>query len=183
MRETLLHSAMEKEPCQKKLLIQHHLGNFVCWLWTLRADKGFKDSGSSEVDHGWGKWRHLYRWLCYSDLMWSLGQFILIFPIVCVLSMAQSCLTLWDLMDCSLPGSSVYGIFEGRVLEWVAISSFRGASQPKDQTHFSCVSCIGRWIIYHWTTWEAQTCPTTIINYIFSLHNGSVGLDVLVADN
>ena len=44
---------------------------------------------------------------------------------------AQSCLTLCDPMDCSLPGSSVHGIFQARVLEWVAISFCRGSSQTK----------------------------------------------------
>ena len=42
----------------------------------------------------------------------------------------QSCLTLCDPMDCSLPGSSVYGIFQARVLEWVSISFSRGSSDP-----------------------------------------------------
>ena len=45
---------------------------------------------------------------------------------------AQSCLTLCDPRDCSLPGSSVHGIFQARVLEWVAISFSRGSSQPRD---------------------------------------------------
>ena len=44
----------------------------------------------------------------------------------------QSCLTLWDPMDCSLPRSSVHGIFQAGVLEWVAISFSRGSSQPRD---------------------------------------------------
>ena len=44
----------------------------------------------------------------------------------------QSCLTLWHPMDCSLPGSSIHGIFQARVLEWVAISFSRGSSQPRD---------------------------------------------------
>ena len=66
----------------------------------------------------------------------------------CVL-VAQSCPTLWDSMDCSPPGSSVYGILLARILEWVAISSSRGSSQPRDQTHVYCVSCIGRQIHYH----------------------------------
>ena len=47
---------------------------------------------------------------------------------------AQSCPTLCDPIDCSLPGSSVHGIFQARVLEWVAISLSRGSSQPRDQT-------------------------------------------------
>ena len=49
----------------------------------------------------------------------------------------QSCPTLCDPMDCSLPGSSVHGIFQARVLEWVAISFSRASSQPRDQTRIS----------------------------------------------
>ena len=44
---------------------------------------------------------------------------------------AQLCLTLCDPMDCSLPGSSVHGIFQATVLEWIAISFSRGSSQPR----------------------------------------------------
>ena len=55
-------------------------------------------------------------------------------------------------MDCSPPGSSVYGILQARIPEWVAISSSRGSSQLRDQTHISCVSCIGRWVLHHWDT-------------------------------
>ena len=47
-------------------------------------------------------------------------------------SVTQLCLTLCDLMDCSSPGSSVHGIFQARILEWVAVSSSRGSSQPMD---------------------------------------------------
>ena len=50
---------------------------------------------------------------------------------------AQSCLTLCDPMDLSLPGSSVYGIFQARVLKWVAISFSRGSSQPRDRNPVS----------------------------------------------
>ena len=53
---------------------------------------------------------------------------------------AQSCPTLWDPMECSLPGFSVHGIFQARVLEWVAISSSRGSSWPKDRTQVSCIA-------------------------------------------
>ena len=50
---------------------------------------------------------------------------------------AQSCLTLCDPMDYSLPGSSVHGILQARILEWVAISFSRGSSQPRDRTQGS----------------------------------------------
>ena len=49
----------------------------------------------------------------------------------------QSCLTLCGLMDCSLPGSSVPGILQARILEWVAIPFSRGSSQPKDRIQVS----------------------------------------------
>ena len=123
---------------------------------------------------------------------------------------AQLCLTFSDPMDCSLPGSSVHGIFQARVLEWgaiafsststysnyslyavlacsvtssltlcnpmdcsppgsvcgilqaiileqVAISSSKGYSLPRDPTQVSCVSCVGRQILSHCTTWGALT--------------------------
>ena len=53
---------------------------------------------------------------------------------------AQSCLTLWDPMDCSLPGSSVHGILKARVLQWVAISFSRGSFQTRDRTWVSCIA-------------------------------------------
>ena len=73
----------------------------------------------------------------------------------CCCSIAQLCLTLCDPMDCSLPGSSVHGILQARILEWVTISSSRGSSQPRDQTLVTCGSCVGRRILYHCATWEA----------------------------
>ena len=59
---------------------------------------------------------------------------------------------LCNLMDYSLPGSSVHGILQERILEWVAFSFSRGSSQLRDRT---CVSCIGRQILHHWATWGA----------------------------
>ena len=65
----------------------------------------------------------------------------------------------WDPMDCSLPGSSVYGISQARILEWVAISYSRGSSQPRDQTCISCVSCIVcRRILYPLSHRESTEC-------------------------
>ena len=52
----------------------------------------------------------------------------------------QLCLTLCDPMAYSLPGSSVLGILQARILEWVAISSSRGSSHPRDQTLISCIA-------------------------------------------
>ena len=69
-----------------------------------------------------------------------------------VCQVAQSCPTFCGPMGCSPPGSSVHGILQARILEWVAISCSRGSSQPQDQTH---ISCIGRRVLYYWATWEA----------------------------
>ena len=49
----------------------------------------------------------------------------------------QSCPTLWEPKDCILPGSSVHGILQARLLEWVAMPSSKGSSQPRDRTHVS----------------------------------------------
>ena len=67
--------------------------------------------------------------------------------------LAQSYPALCDPMDCSLPGSSVHGILQARILEWVAISSFRGSSRPRDQTQVSCIA--GRFFTI-WATKEAE---------------------------
>ena len=64
----------------------------------------------------------------------------------------QSCPTLCNPTDCNPPGSSVHGILQARILEWAAISFSRESSQPRDWTS---LSCIGRQILYCWTTREA----------------------------
>ena len=69
---------------------------------------------------------------------------------VCVSAKSlQSCLTLWDPMDYSSSGSSVHGILQARILEWVAMPSSRGSSWPRDQACISYVPCIGRRVLYH----------------------------------
>ena len=69
---------------------------------------------------------------------------------ICVYVLSR--LTFCGPMDCSLPGSSVHGILQARTLELVAISSSRGSYWPGDQIW---VSCIGKCILYHYTTWQA----------------------------
>ena len=69
------------------------------------------------------------------------------------MKVAQSCPTLCDSLDCSLPGSSVYGILQARVLEWVAMLFFSESFQPGDQTQ---VSHIAGGFFTYWATWEAQ---------------------------
>ena len=61
----------------------------------------------------------------------------------------QVCLTVCDPKGCSPPGSSVNGIFQARILEWVAMPSSRGSSWPRDRTCISGVSCTDRQVLYH----------------------------------
>ena len=63
---------------------------------------------------------------------------------------AQSCPTLCDPMDCGLPGSSVHGIFQPIVLEWIAISFSKGSSQTRDRTPVS------RIVDRHFTIWATR---------------------------
>ena len=68
----------------------------------------------------------------------------------------QSWLTLCNPMDCSPPGSSVYGILQARIVEWIDMPSSRGSSQPRDQTHvFMSLPLTGGFFTTT-TIWEAE---------------------------
>ena len=98
----------------------------------------------------------------------------------------QLCLTLRDPVDCSPPGSSVHELLQARILEWVAMPSSRESSPPRDGTHVSYVSCIGRWVLYHWRylgspvlsmkseSQGAQSCPTLCVLMDCSLLGSAV---------
>ena len=76
-----------------------------------------------------------------------------------VSKVSQSCLTLWDPMKSSLPGSSVHRIFQARILEWVAISFSRGSSQTRNWTGVYCIA--GRFFT-NWATRKAESESWTI---------------------
>ena len=69
-----------------------------------------------------------------------------------VCSVTKLCQTHCDPIDGNLPGSSVHGIVQASILEWVVISSSRGSSQPKDQTHIS-------YIYLHWQVGSLPLAP------------------------
>ena len=83
---------------------------------------------------------------------------------VCVL-VTQSCLTLCDPMDYIPTGSSVHRILQARILEWVAISSSSGSSQPRDETQASCTT---GWLFTVWATRETHlfTCFNVKIKWV-----------------
>ena len=63
--------------------------------------------------------------------------------------MNDTLVTLCDAMDCIPPGSSGHGIFQAKILEWVAISFSRGLPNPGIKQRSLTSTCIGRWILYH----------------------------------
>ena len=86
---------------------------------------------------------------------------------MCVLSRVWLSVTLG-----SPPGSSLKGISQARILEWVVMPSSRGSSQPRNQTHTypSLLHC--RWILYCWATRDAQCCPYIRQNLDTGIHMG-----------
>ena len=95
-----------------------------------------------------------------SDMKWSEVKWI---------EVAQSCPTVCDPMDCSLLGSSVHGIFQARILEWVAIYFSRGTSQPRDQTRVSCIAgrCFTIWATREGTISGIDNTILTHIKLLF----------------
>ena len=76
-------------------------------------------------------------------------------------SIVQSCLTLCNPVDGSPPSSSIHGILQARILEWVAIPFSRGSSWPRNQTGVSCIA--GRFFT-SWVTRKAQYIPYSVYN-------------------
>ena len=96
-----------------------------------------------------GFFQKAWRWVWISTMhrivLWVLGSGDLflatfLFHLLVLCLVAQTCPTLCDPMDCSLPGSSVHRLFQARILEWVAISFSRRSFQPRDQTWVSCIT-------------------------------------------
>ena len=109
----------------------------------------------------------------WAKIMWKIFSKVLYSEIIKVRMRAQSCptescLTHCNPMDCSLPGSSVRGILQARILEWVAISYSRGSSLSRDWSHISCVLCIGRWILHHWAPWEARNACVVLRHWVLA---------------
>ena len=90
---------------------------------------------------------------------WTTTLILFLLPdditVVCVCVHAKSlhsCPALWDTTDCSLPGSSVHGTFQARILQWIAISFSRGSSWPRNRTG---ISCIASGFLTNWAIREA----------------------------
>ena len=97
-----------------------------CESWTIK-----------KADHWRSDAFELWCWRRFLRVPWTTRRSNQSILKVSVSEVTQSCLTLCDPMVCSLPGSSVHGIFQSIVLEWIAISFSRGSSQPRNQTQIS----------------------------------------------
>ena len=84
----------------------------------------------------------------------------------CVCSVASIVSDSLQPMDYSSPGSSVHGILQARILEWVAVPSSRGSSSLRNPTLTSGVSCTAGRFFTHWATWDAHFYTYLIMEYL-----------------
>ena len=99
----------------------------------------------------------------YWSYLLFLGLFFVYSKYVCIHVCSTMSNFLRPPMGCNPPGSSVHGVFQARMLEWVAIANSKGWS-----LHDSCVSCIGRWILHHCATWEAHIGSIHVLKILFA---------------
>ena len=152
MQETWVQS-LGLEDLLEKQMATH--SSILAWRipWTGEPGELLLSMGSQRVGHDWVINTNLPA-MCYFYYICKApnsthSQFVdFIFIVGGACSVAQLCLTLCNPMDYSPPGSSVHGIFQIRILEWISIPFSRGPSRPRDWTHISYVFCIGRWVLY-----------------------------------
>ena len=115
---------------------------FIASVWTPWGSWKYADLDSAGLVQGWRLCISNDGCRCHGSTDWTWSA--------CVgVKSLQSCPTLCDPMDCSLPGSSVHGILQARMLEWVAMPSSKGSFLLRDLTQISYVSCIGKRVLYH----------------------------------
>ena len=133
------------------------------WKWFEKKKKiSMSNDVYSNPFHNFKSWKELYLPTSHNKTEYTIGD----------IQKSQEIMIYEKVQDrsnstyCSLPGSSIHGISQARILEWVAISSSRGSSQSRDQT---CTFFTGRWIIfilfYHWGTREWY-CVFTIFRIL-----------------
>ena len=123
------------DPLEKEMATH---SSILAWKipWTEKTGS-LQSVGSQRVRHDW------VTSLDFTSYIYISGKFG-----VCA-KLLQLCLTLCDPIQCSPLGSSVCGILQPRILEWVAMPSSRGSSWCRGWTYVSYVFCIGRQLLYH----------------------------------
>ena len=144
MQETWVQSLGGEDPLEKGIATH---SSILTWRISWTEEPGrLQSMGSQTVGHDFQIGKGVRQGCILSPCLFNLySEFS---------SVAQSCPTLCNPMDCSPLGSSIHWIFQVGILEWVAISSPKAVSQPRDRTHVSCASCISRCIFYYLATQE-----------------------------
>ena len=159
MQETWVRSLGQEDPLAKEMATHFSiLASRIPWM---EEPGGLQSTGSQRVGHDWA-----------TELNWDiilikiiLTQTSTSMQIISSLKLEDSEIylqfnNLCNPMDCSLLGYSIHGIFQARVLEWVAISFARGSSWPRDRAQVSCI--IGRCFAV-WATGEVSIINITIL--------------------
>ena len=168
---TPFHHYLDKETKLRR--VNGHTWGSLSWAEAALKPKDLTSSPEfSSLSPGTSCWIWFYQVSWQSRSYWLLCH--LHFKWVSTKSL-QLCLTLCDSMDSSPPGSSVCGIFQTRILEWVPISYSRGSSEPRDWIHISCASCTGSQIHYHCSFWETvlmsiHLCKITTVKPKWAFH-------------
>ena len=145
--ECILTLHWNKEPELSTLWAHNKYLTGIALLITIEEPGGLQSYGVTKSQ----MWLHDFLFTSLQTIHWFLPIFV-----------AQSCPTLCDPMDCSLSGSSVHGIFQARVLEWIAISFSRGSSRPRNRTQVSRIA--GR----RFTIWATREAPYLCYLYLNS---------------
>ena len=132
MWETWVRSLAWEDLLEKEMATH---SSILAWR-TPRTEEpgGLQSMGSQRAGHDWAASLH-FLWYTIGSCMCA--------------KLLQSYVTLWDPVGYSLPGSSVHGNLQARILEWIVVPFSRRSSRPRDQTCVSYVSCIGRKVLYH----------------------------------
>ena len=131
--------------------------------WTV-AHQALLSMGQRATVHGVAKSRTWLKLSMHVQHQLRIWLILYMFMRVCA-KLLQSCPTFCNPMDCSPPGSSVHGILQARILEWIAMPSSRGSSQLRDQTLVSGISCIAGGFFTCWAMGIVTLLPK---------HNNSV---------
>ena len=106
-----------------------HLCKHQHWVWLSLLLSGSRYGGQVRFNDGGEQF-----------VLWTRWSPRLAHCLTVLCLVAQSCPTLCNPMDCSPPGSSVMGVLQARILEWVAMPSSRGSSRPRDRIRISCIA-------------------------------------------
>ena len=104
--------------------------------WSVEEWGGMRGGITKRHEETFDEWVH---YLDCGDIF-TVYTYVRTYKLYLLSEVAQSCLTLCNPMECSPPGSSIHGILQARILEWVAISFSRGSSRPRDWTQVSHIA-------------------------------------------